>query len=436
MRTFEIDDCSSRLRILLMLRCSPATWPGKTLLLVTIVLMNLPAARAGEWPQILGPDRNGVAVDEKIVDSLPKGGPDVRWTKEVGDGFSGVAVAQGKVVLFHRPGDVERVEAFDPRTGEKQWATDYPAPYAGGISADRGPRCVPLIHGDRIFLLGAAGNLHCAGLADGRKIWSHSLAAEYKAPEGYFGFGSTPIVDGNKLLVNVGGRAGTGIVAFAIADGKPVWQSTDEQASYSSPVAVTRDGVRHVVFVTRLSALSINPEDGSVRWKFPFGARGPTVNGASPLVFDDQLFLSASYGVGAVFARFSRDSAETVWANNDTMSSQYSTCVRLEGFLYGVDGRQDGGPTRLRCFDPQTGDVRWTKERFGIASLILADGKLIIIKDDGQLVLAAASPEGYKELGQARLLKSTTRALPALSDGLLFVRDTETLKCVDLGKGR
>lgn len=419
-----------------MLRCSPATLPGKTLPLIAFFLMNLAAARAGEWPQILGPERNGVAVDEKIVDSLPKQGPDVRWTKEVGDGFSGVAVAQGKVILFHRPGDTERVESLDPRSGEKQWATDYPAPYAGGISADRGPRCVPLIHGDRIFVLGAAGDLHCLALADGKKIWSRSLASEFKAPEGYFGFGSTPIVEGDKLLVNVGGRAGTGIVAFAISDGKPVWQSTDEQASYSSPVAVTRDGIRHVVFVTRLNALSINPEDGSVRWKFPFGARGPTVNAASPLVFGDQLFLSASYGVGAVFARFSRDRAETVWANNDTMSSQYSTCVRYEGFLYGVDGRQDGGPTRLRCFDPQTGDVRWTKERFGIASLILADGKLIIVKDDGSLVLAAASPEGYKELGQARLLKSTTRALPALSDGLLFVRDTGTLKCIDLGKGR
>src|SRR5262249_29912685 len=183
---------------------------------------------------------------------------------------------------------------------------------------------------------------------------------EFGAPDGYFGAGSSPIVEGKKLILNVGGKRGSGIVAFAIDDGKPIWQQTDEQASYSSPVAVTRDGVRHVIFATRYSAMSIDPEQGAVRWRFPFGARGPTVTAANPLVFDGHVFFSASYGVGAVYAEFGKDSVKTIWESNDSMSSQYTTCVRHERLLYGIDGRQDFGDGKLRCIDPQTGKVKWT----------------------------------------------------------------------------
>lgn len=390
---------------------------------------------AGDWPQILGPTRTGIAEKESIVSALPKNGPKTVWEQKVGEGLAGVAVAGGKVVLFHREGSQEIAIAFEAGTGKKLWSQPFPASYAGGISPDNGPRCVPVIHEDQVFLFGAAGDLHSVGLADGHIIWSRPVYKEFGAPEGFFGAGSTPIVEGDRLLLNVGGKRDSGIVAFGLKDGKTVWQKTDEQASYSSPVAVTRDGVRHVIFVTRYSALSIDPENGEVRWKFPFGARGPTVNGASPLPLDGHLFLSASYGVGAVYAKFDRQQAETVWANNDTMSSQYTTCVLHNGLLYGIDGRQDVGSARLRCFEPQTGKIRWTKEGFGIGTLILADGKLLIVKDDGTLVLATATPEAYRELGRARVLQSTTRALPALADGLLYVRDTQTLKCVDLRRG-
>jgi outer membrane protein assembly factor BamB len=392
---------------------------------------------AGEWPQILGPERNGIAARESIVELLPAAGPKTVWQYEVGEGFAGVAVAGGRVVLFHRRGAEELAEALDAETGQRLWKRSFRARYGGGVSADHGPRCVPVMHEGRVFLFGAAGDLHCVSLEDGRPIWTRATGREFSIPDSYFGAGSTPIVEGDQLLVNVGGKSGAGIVAFALTDGTTVWQKTDEQASYSSPVAVTEDGVRHVIFVTRYSAVSVNPADGTIRWRFPFGARGPTVNAANPLVFDGHLFLSASYGVGAVYADFSSDRAEKLWSNNDTMSSQYSTCVRFQGFLYGIDGRQDVGSARLRCFDPATGKVRWSQDQFGMASLILADGKLIVMKDDGTLVLASASPEAYRELGQSRILQRTTRALPALAGGLLYVRDTDTLKCVDLrGKPR
>src|SRR5262249_35972127 len=161
---------------------------------------------------------------------------------------------------------------------------------------------------------------------------------------------SSPIVEGDKLLLNVGGRGDAGIVAFSVADGKTLWQKTNEQASYSSPVAVTHDGARHVIFATRLAATSGDPDNGALRRRMPFGEQGNSVTAANPLVLDGHVFLSASYGVGAAYARFTRDRVETVWANNDTMSSQYVTCVPHEGFLYGIDGRQDVGSARLRCF--------------------------------------------------------------------------------------
>jgi outer membrane protein assembly factor BamB len=404
-------------------------------LLLAAVLSGTATVRAGDWPQILGPSRNGVAVGEKLVDSFPKKGPPIVWEHVVGEGYAGVAVADGLAVVFHRLDDEEVVEGLEAVTGKPVWKQAFRATYPGGINRDRGPRCVPLIHKGNIYLFGAAGDLHSIVLKTGKKRWSRALATEYSIPSSFFGVGSTPIVEGDKLLVNVGAK-GAGIVAFALADGKPVWTSTDEQASYSSPTAATLDGVRHVIFVTRLSALSIDPQTGDLRWRFRFGAPGPTVNAATPQVLDGKLFLSASYGIGAACRKIGKTSAEPVWANDETMSSQFSTSVPHEGLLYGVDGRQDIPPARLRCFDPKTGKVQWSEENFPVANLIAADGKLVIVTDNGNLILASASPRSYRELGRTKLAGTETRALPALANGLLYVRDTKTLKCVDLRPGR
>ena len=391
---------------------------------------------AGDWPQILGPNRNGGAVDEPIVDSFPAQGPPVVWEIKVGEGFSGAAVAEGVAVVFHRQQDSEIAEGLEPTTGKQLWKREFPATYSGGYSSDHGPRCVPLIHKGVVYLYGAAGDLHALELKSGKPRWARAVGRDYPAPESFFGVGSTPIVEGDKLLVNAGGRSHAGIVALSLADGKTVWKATDEQASYSSPTAATLDGVRHVIFVTRLNALSIDPDNGKVRWKFRFGAPGPTVNAATPQVIDGNLFLSASYGVGAVCHKIGRTSTEEIWDNNETMSSQFSTSVPDEGWLYGVDGRQDMGPGRLRCFDPKTGMVQWSQDKFPIANLIVADGKLVIVTDEGELMLASAAPQSYRELARFRLSRSTTRALPALSNGLLYVRDATTVKCVDLRRAR
>jgi outer membrane protein assembly factor BamB len=391
-----------------------------------------PRSHAGDWPQILGPHRDGTADDERLAEAWPADGPPVDWQYPVGSGFAGVAVADGRVVLFHRLQDAEVIEALDAKSGRQLWKVGFPTQYRSSISDDDGPRCVPLIHDGAVYAYGAGGTLHCVALADGRTRWSRTAFADYGAPEGYFGAGSTPIVEGDKLLVNIGGRSGSGLVAFDLESGRSVWTATDEAASYSSPTAATIAGRRHVIFVTRLNVVSIDPENGGVRFQFPFGARGPTVNAATPLVLGDNVFVSASYGVGAVMARVGGEGVEPIWANDESMSSQYSTCVVRQGLLYGIHGRDDVGTASLRCVDPATGRVVWSEDRFGVGTLLLADDKLLILKTNGELVMAAPSPDGFRGLARARIFRTTTRPLPALADGRLYARDTGTLKCLDL----
>ncbi len=275
-------------------------------------------------------------------------------------------------------------------------------------------------------------NLYCLTLKDGAKRWTRQFGKEFEIPPSYFGAGTTPLVEDDKLMVNVGGRNGAGIIAIKLSDGHNAWKATDEGASYSSPIAATIDGTRHAIFVTRLSAVSLDPDDGRVRWKLPFGQRGPTVNAAAPLVIDGHLFLSASYGVGAVWAKVNKDAVDVVWSNDEIMSSQYATCVQAHGVLFGIDGRQDLPPARLRAFDPTSKKVFWTQEDYGTGNLILAGDKLVILKTGGELVLAKASKDRYDELARAKVLDATTQALPALADGLLYVRDERVLKCFDL----
>ena len=386
------------------------------------LLLAVSAAWAGDWPQILGPNRDGkAAADEKLLEAWPARGPKVLWRHKLGSGYGGVAVAGGKAIAFHRVGDEERVQAFDAATGKPLWEADFQATYRGGIDADKGPRCVPLIQGESVYVFGAAGDLHAVALADGKQLWSRSLYADYEGDEGYFGAGSTPILVGGKLLVNVGG-SGAGLVALDPATGKTAWKSTDEAASYSSPAAVKLGQAERAIFITRLNCVLVDPATGKAQMLAPFGQRGPTVNAATPLVFGGRMFLTSSYGVGALFSKLDGSGLQKVWANDDTLSSQYATPVEQDGFLYGIHGREDVGEAELRCVEAATGKVRWSQPGYGVAHVILAGGKLLIQSVEGRLALAAAEPTRYRELAEFDLTQAPTRALPALAAGRLYVR--------------
>ncbi len=400
-------------------------------------------ASAGDWPQILGPDRNGIAQKESIAASWPGGGPKPVWEQEVGQGFAGVSVSNGIAVVFHRVGNEEIAEGLNAATGEKLWRAASPTEYQPSYNPDSGPRAAPVIHDGLVYLYGARGGLSCVQLADGKKVWQRDTYADFssKRPsrgepaEGYFGFASSPIVEGDKLLLNVGGSSkNAGIVAFDRKTGKTLWTATDERASYSSPVAATIDGQRHVVFATRLKVVSVDPANGRVLFEFPFGEPGPSATGASPVILGNSVFITGSYRFGAVLARAGRSGAIEVWRSDEILSSQYTTSVDYKKMLFGVHGRQDAAAAELRCVNPITRQVAWKKSGFGYATMILAGDKLLIMKTDGELVLAAADTKQYRELSRANLFdgRVTTRALPSLSNGLFYVRDAKTLKCFDL----
>lgn len=412
-------------------------------MLFTLCLITSRSVVAGDWPQILGPSRNGVGVKERLADSWPNEGPKLVWRREVGSGFSGVAVADGIAVLFHRVEGRERVEAMHADTGKPIWTDDAPAKFVPSYTSDSGPRSVPLIHKGRVYVYGALGVLRCLELKTGKEVWQRDTFRDYctqrtrrgEPPEGFFGIGNTPIVVDDKLIVNVGGDEKTaGIVAFSLTTGKTLWTATDVRASYSSPIFAKMNGEQHVIFAARFHVISVNPQDGSERFRIPFGRPGPNVTAATPLMLNDHLFVTASYNFGAVFAKIGKSAAEVKWESDEVLSSQYSTGIATDGKIIGIHGRQDVGASALRCIDPMTKKVVWEKPDFGYATLIAADGKLIIVKTDGECVLAEQSSKEYRELDRARILPGTTRALPALANGKLYVRDDRSLKCVELSQ--
>ncbi len=403
------------------------------------------AARAGEWPQILGPSRTGVAAaDEKLADAWPAGGPPVVWKREVGSGYAGVAIAGGRGVLFSRVDDREVVEAFDPATGKPLWSDGHPTTFQPQVGGGDGPLCTPLIHAGRVITFGAQGVLSCHDAASGKLLWRRETHRDFGAQEGYFGAGSSPIVVGDVVVVNVGGsRQEAGIVGFALASGETLWQTSAEPASYSSPVAVDLGGEPHIVMITRYQCLLLEPRTGAVRWQFRFGMRGPTVNAAMPVVRSDPaghaLLVTASYGIGAVEGTLTRDAFTKRWDGVDALASQYCTPIAIgpdaavgPQHVYCIDGRDDVPPADLKCVEIATGRVLWTEKNFGYGTLLAADGKLLATKTDGELVLMRASPEGATILARHRPLPGTLRALPALAEGRLYVRNDDTLVCLSI----
>jgi outer membrane protein assembly factor BamB len=406
----------------------------RSFLVLCLVVLFGAAARAADWPQFLGPTRNAVSAETGLAKSWPAKGPPVVWERDVGEGFSAPVVADGTLILLHRLGGEEVVEALDAAAGTPRWKFAYPTRYSDPLGKGDGPRATPLVADGKVYTLGAEGALHCLGLKDGQKVWAKSLAREYQMRPSYFGVGTSPLLEGGLLLVNVGAR-GAGIVAFDKDTGKEAWKATDDEASYSSPVAATIDGVRHVFFFTRTGLVDLDPKDGRVRFSKRWRARiDASVNAAAPLVVGEDVFLSASYGTGAVLLHLTKGGAEEVWKGDGSLSCHYNTPVVHDGHLYGIDGRQEQG-ARLRCVELKTGRVKWQKERFGCASLILADGRLIALTEGGDLVLIEPTPEGYREASRAAVLRAVPcRAEIALADGRLYGRDGRKLVCWDVKK--
>jgi outer membrane protein assembly factor BamB len=389
-------------------------------------------AVADDWPQFLGPDRTGVYKGAPLSESWPTAGPRVAWRKTVGAGFAGPVVVQNRLILFHRVAKEEVVESFDAKTGANQWRYAYPTTYRDDFGFDEGPRAVPVVSGGIIYTFGAEGQLHAIELATGKKVWSEDTMRRFNVKKGYFGAAGSPLVEDGRVIANIGGEK-AGIVAFDAKTGKVLWTATTDEASYSSPSSATIAGQRLAIFLTRSSLVGVDPASGAIRFQRQWGVRGPSVNAATPLVIGDLIFVSAEYGPGAGVLRFDGSRLTDLWKSDEVLSNHYATSVHLNGFLYGFHGRQDVPPPQsLRAVELRTGKVRWSQDSFGAGTVTLAGDRLLVMRENGELVLAPASPDAFRPLTRAKVLPATVRAFPALADGYFYVRNENTLICLDL----
>lgn len=400
--------------------------------IATAVLLVAGAAGA-DWPQFLGPERNGTSKETGLLQSWGEKGPPVLWQKEVGEGFSAPVVAGERLILFHRVGDEEVVECLEAASGKQMWKHKDPTKYQDPLGKGDGPRSTPLIARDRVFTLSPGGRLLCLKLADGAKVWERDLLKDFEVPPSFFGIGTSPILVGDYLLVNVGGRE-AGIVAFNIETGGSPWKATDDGASYSSPVPASIDLYKRVVFFTRQGIVVIGPEFGSVQFQKRWRSRmNASVNAASPVVVGDYLFFTACYDTGAILLRRRGGRFEEVWSNDTSLSCHFGTPIHHDGYLYGFHGRQETG-TEMRCVELKTGKVRWSKEGFGCGSMILAGDNLFTLSERGELVLVEARSDAYHEKARAAVLDRPCRAQMALANGRLYARDNKKLVCWNLKK--
>lgn len=395
---------------------------------------------AGDWPQILGPQRTGVAAsDETLLKEWKAGGPEVLWETPVGPGFAGAAVAGNRTIMFDREAGRERVRCLDAASGKVLWENGTKTSYQGGVSEDKGPRCVPLISGDFVITLGVEGLLRCLKLEDGTEVWKRDTTADFRPLEGYFGVGSTPVVYKNIVIVNVGGKDAS-IVAFDLSTGDTVWKAFTDNASYSSPI-VARFGKKDVaVVVTRLHVVGLEPTTGKQVFSISFGARGPTVNGATPVVTKNRIFLSSSYNIGSLLLECDGETAKETWRDEEFLATQYATPVSSstnDSVFFAVDGRQDAGrgTCSLKCLDLTSHKVLWEEAGFDYGTLVRVNKDVLFLTCTGELIRFEDNAGSFKERSRSTVLQPTDRGyrLPAISGGRLFIRDDETLKALAIG---
>jgi outer membrane protein assembly factor BamB len=339
------------------------------------------------------------------------------------------------VILFHRAGDRELVESLDAATGASQWQYGYPTAYRDDFGFDEGPRAVPVVADGVVYTFGAEGELSAIGLQRGERLWAEHTAAQFRVAKGFFGAAGSPLVEGGRVIANIGGEK-AGIISFSARKGAVEWTATQDAASYSSPAGATIAGRRYAIFLTRSGLVGLDPATGAVRFQRPWRARAnASVNAATPIVVDDMIFISAEYGPGAAVLRLEGSTLTELWSSNDVLSNHYATSVYANGVLYGFHGRQEYGPS-LRAVDFRSGQVKWSEERFGAGTVTLAGDQLVVVRENGELILAPATPAGFKPTARAKVLAGTVRAYPALDAGFLYVRNDDTLVCLDLRRDR
>jgi outer membrane protein assembly factor BamB len=433
------------------------------------------AVRADDWPQWLGPRRDGVWRETGILKRFPPGGPKIRWRTVIGGGYAGPAVAGGRLYVTDRrlsPGaknpanafaqntvsGSERVLCLDEVTGKVLWKHEYDCPYE--VSYPAGPRTTPVVHGGKVYTLGTMGDLLCLDTHKGKVIWSKNFPKDYGARVPMWGFAASPLLDGDKLICLVGGR-GSVVVAFHKDTGKELWRalSTSPRASigYCPPVIYRAGGKRQLIIWHPEAVNSLDPETGKLYWSKKFTSKAD-LTAPMPRLAGELLFVTSFYDGGLMLRLDSEKPAATeLWRGNnhselpnrtDTLHSIIPTPVIAGGYIYGVCSYGE-----LRCLKADTGERVWSTfkatsgdgpVRWANAFLIPQGDRYFLFNDKGDLIIARLTPRGYDEVSRARVLKPTNTmtgrsvvwSMPAFADKCMFARNDEELISVDLSTGQ
>jgi len=422
-----------------------------------------------DWPVFLGPSGNSKSTETGIIKEWPAGGLKLVWHKALGTSYGAPTISRGRLFQFDRFGDNARLYCLNAETGEPLWQYEYPTAYADTYGYNNGPRCSPVIDGDRVYAFGVDGMLVCCRVTDGKLLWKVDTAKGFGVVQNFFGVGSTPVVEGDLLIAMVGGSPpesqlvggaldrvvpnGSGIVAFDKLTGDVKYRFADELASYASLKLATIGDRRWCFAFCRGGLLGFEPASGKPDFHYPWRDKGlESVNASMPVVAGDEVFISETYGPGSTLLRVAPGKHQVVWRDDErkrdrAMQTHWNTPIYLDGFLYGSSGRHEY-TAELRCIEWRTGKVRWSQPGMARTSLLWIDGHFLCLGEYGQVWLLKANPDRFEQValvdysdldigakltGQAlALLEAPCWAAPIVSHGLLYLRGNGRLLCLEL----
>lgn len=394
------------------------------------------AASANDWPQWLGAERDGISKEKGLLKAWPADGPGLAWKAEgLGLGYSGVAVAHGKIFTLGDLSDGNYVFALDEKSGKQLWSTKFGEAGAPGWGGFAGPRCTPTVDGDLLFVTGQYGDIGCFETRAGKAVWQKHLVKDFGGTRPEWGFSESPLVDGELVLFTPGGEQGT-IIALNKKEGSLKWRTKGftDAAHYSSIIIATIDGVKQYVQLTDASVVGIEPKSGQVLWKAP--RKGQTAVISTPVYKDDLVFVTSGYGVGCNLFKVTKEGAnfkaEQVYANKN-LENHHGGVVLIGDNVY---GHSEG--KGWVCLDLKTGKIVWNeKEKAQKGSVCAADGMLYLRAEGGAgtVTLIEAGPQGYVEKGkfnQPSRSDKNSWPHPVVANGRLFLRDQGVLLCYNI----
>ena len=391
------------------------------------------ATRAADWPNFRGPNHNGISLETGWVAKWPAAGPKQLWRASLGLGYAAITVANGRAYASGNAGDSATLYCFDANSGSNLWKfsfanqimNDYSQPKGmGGTSG------APTIEGNRVYLLSGDGCLFALETQNGGVVWSNNLLANLGVPKAHWGFTGSPLVQDYLLVLDVGGFG----TAVDKTTGKVVWTSNKEMGGYSTPVPCSFNGVPAVAILSLDTAYGVETKTGKQIWSFPFKT-GNNLNIADIVVSNNDIFMSAGYNHGGVLARLNGTNATQVWANQ-SFANHINSSVLLDGYLYGVAGMVNGSGAQgatLQCVDFATGAEKWSFPGLGGGGFIVADHKIIMLSDTGELVVGEASPASFVPISRAKILGEWCWCAPTLANGRIYCRNNlGDMVCLDV----